>query len=98
MRHLIDSCDRYIPFCLIVIFTVVSLCVCFNVFYLICHNNNNNTLVIFVKMYYAYNVFMVQYKNIILSINYELSSNYTAHVILLIYMDSIKCNCMGLRK
>ena len=41
MRHLIDSCDRYIPFCLIVIFTVVSLCVCFNVFYLICHNNNN---------------------------------------------------------
>ena len=42
MRHLIDSCDRYIPFCLIVIFTVVSLCVCFNVFYLICHNNNNN--------------------------------------------------------
>ena len=44
MRHLIDSCDRYIPFCLIVIFTVVSLCVCFNVFYLICHNNNNNAL------------------------------------------------------
>ena len=44
MRHLIDSCDRYIPFCLIVIFTVVSLCVCFNVFYLICHNmNNSNT-------------------------------------------------------
>ena len=29
---------------LIVIFTVVSLCVCFNVFYLICHNNNNNAL------------------------------------------------------
>ena len=36
MRHLIDSCDRYTPFCLIVIFTVVSLCVCFN------NNNNNN--------------------------------------------------------
>ena len=35
MRHLIDSCDRYIPFCLIVIFTVVSLCVCFNVCYMI---------------------------------------------------------------
>ena len=42
MRHLIDSCDRYIPFCLIVIFTVVSLCVCFNVFYLTNNNNNNN--------------------------------------------------------
>ena len=42
MRHLIDSCDRYIPFCLIVMFTVVSLCVCFNVFYLIDNNNNNN--------------------------------------------------------
>ena len=42
MRHLIDSCDRYILFCLIVIFTVVSLCVCFNVFYLANNNSNNN--------------------------------------------------------